>query len=160
MGENKHLIMKLIPVYDINALLNVWPTIIKDVEQVLIFTTGDSTLEKIFNELCSGLLLLWIGFQQNKYCGFLTTRIYETPFKKEKERSLWITHTFIKKGFDKNIFLEGFNIIKEFGIKQKCHTIRFWSKRDKAFSKRMKPLGWQHGYQEFIYNIKQEGKNV
>ena len=144
------------PVYDINALLNVWPTIIKDIEQVLIFSTGDSTLEKIFNELCSGQLLLWIGFQQDKYCGFLTTRTYETPFKDKKARSLWIPHLFIKKGFDKEVFLQGFEMIKKFGIKHKCDTLRFWSKRDKAFSRRMKSLGWRHGYQEFIYDIKQE----
>lgn len=145
--------MKLMPVYDPKAMLNIWPTIIEDVEKVISFSTGDTSLARIFNELYNGSLLLWIGFQQDKYCGFITTQISETPFKDTKMRSLWISHVYIKRGFDKNIFMEGFEQIKKFAVKQACNTLRFWSKRDKAFSKRMIPLGWRHGYQEFIYDI-------
>jgi hypothetical protein len=151
--------MKLMPVYDIKALLNLWPLLSKDVEQVLIYSTGDTSLTKVFNDLYSAKLLLWCLFTDNKYCGFITTQINEVPFKDKKERSLWLPHLFLKKGTNKEEFLNGIEQIKEFAKKRNCSTLRFWSRRDKGFSKRMQPLGWRHGYQEFIYDIKQEGSN-
>lgn len=146
--------MTLIPLYEPKAILNAWGYCIEGVEEVLKKTTGDVSLGKIFTDIIYGRLLLWVGFDNNKYCGFITTQINQTQFG---EKSLWIVHLFIKKGVAKDIFFEGFNIMEDFAIKQGCDKIHFWSIRDKSFSKRMEPLGWYNGYQEFIYNLKGRG---
>ena len=147
MGEDR---LKLIPVYEKKALMNAWPHCIEGAEAILKHTVGDTSLEKIFNGLFSGHLLLWVGFNAGKYCGFFTTKFDVASIN---NKSLDVVHLYIKKGVDKNIFYQGFDELKKFAKESNCTSLKFWTIRDKAFEKKMKPLGWERGYQEFIYTL-------
>lgn len=146
-STNESTKFKLIPVYDLKALVNTWPYYIDGVEETLK-NENSINLEEIYNRLCSTDLLLWVGFNENKYCGFLITGTSKTPFGK---LSLNIISLFIKKGVNKEIFFLGFDKIKEFAKEINCFNLKFWTRRDKGFAKKLKPLGWELGLQEFIH---------
>lgn len=150
MGENKRL--KLLPVYDKYALMNCWGYVIEGVESVLEKATGESSLSKIFNSLAAGQLLLWVGFYDEKYCGFMTTRIDNVPFG---EKSLWVVHVFIKPSLPKDIFSLALKEIYKHAKEHDCKTVRAWSTRSEAFLRKLK--GWKEGYTEIIYTLKEMG---
>lgn len=149
MGTDR---MKLIPIYDKYALMNCWGYVIEGVENVLEHATGESSLSKIFNSLIAGQLLLWIGFYDEKYCGFMTSRIDNVPFG---EKSLWIVHAYIKPSFPKEIFNLALQEIYAHAKDHDCKTVKAWSIRSKAFIKKLK--GWKEGYTEIIYTLPKEG---
>lgn len=142
---------KLLPVYDLRAVNNTWAYYIEGIENVLTYSTGEINLTTIYNDLMAQELLLWVGFIDNKYCGFLTTKTVEYPFG---ERELKIFCLYIKTEFSKDVFLKGMRKVRSFAKKMNCSSVRFWSLREKGFSKKMIPLGWELGYQEYIYRIK------
>src|SRR3990167_6934818 len=107
-------------------ILNCWNTITKGLEIVHEFSIGDMSLPKVLNDLLSGDLLLWMGFLDGKYCGFVTVR-KDTNI--DANNYLSIVHLFIKHGTDKDAFLNGLNDLKKFAKEQGCHKMRFWTLR-------------------------------
>lgn len=142
--------MRLIPLYDFKALVNTWGYYIEGLDAVLEYTTGDTTLPKIFNLIMAKKLLLWIAFEDKKYIGFFTTCIDETPFG---ERTLLIKHLYIKKGVSKKTFFDGMKEVKDFAKKMDCSQIKFYTIRDKGFEHKLRNVGWKQGYLEFMYNL-------
>ena len=130
-------------------ILNCWTTIIKGVEIVNEFSIGDMSLAKVLNDLLSGELLLWMGFADGKYCGFVTVRkdtnIGANTF-------LSIVHLFIKPGTDRDLFLKGLEDVKKFAKEQGCQKMRFWTLR-KGWERRLIPMGFKQSYIEYTLDL-------
>jgi hypothetical protein len=141
---------QILPIYNTKAIVRNWKLIREGMEKVLIHTYQDANLEKIFNELMAGEALLWIWFVGGQYGGFFTTKIEEVPFG---ERSLWIVHMF-SKGANVDMFREGLEMLDKYAKFMKCKTVRFYTQRDEAFERKLGPLGFKRGYQEFIREVK------
>lgn len=130
-------------------ILNCWDTITKGLESVIEFTTGDMSLAKILNELLSGELLLWLGFVDGKYRGFVTVR---KDMNINARNFLSIIHLFIKPDTDKEIFLNGLSNLKQFAKEQGCQAIRFWSLRD-GWKRKLIPMGFKQTYIEYTLEL-------
>lgn len=141
---------KLMPVYDEKAIFNTFGFYIEGIEEVLEYGTGETLLSNVYEELMAKRLLLWVGFLNNKYCGFVTTAFTNTPLG---EKVLWIKHLYIKKGLTKDIFFEGMKDLFAFAKNTGCKTIKFYTIRNKAFFRKLSSRGWKDGYQEFIFNL-------
>ena len=154
--EKKTKDFKLIPLYDPAAVLKNWKFLSEGLEIVLNYTKGDSSEAKIVNEILTGQLLLWIGFYDNIYCGFVTTQIEVIPNAQDKY--LNIKQLFIKQGMDKEVFFGGFTLLKEFATKWQCNKLRFWTMR-RGWEKKLLNKGWKQTYMEYNYIMK-GGDNI
>ncbi len=132
-------------------ILNCWQTITKGVEIVHEFTNGDMSLAKVLNDLLSGDLLLWMGFMDGKYCGFVTVR---KDTNVNALTFLSMVHLFIKPGTNKEIFLNGLDEIKKFAKEQGCQKMRFWTLR-KGWEKRLVPMGFKQSYIEYTLDLEE-----
>lgn len=129
------------------AILSNWKYFTDGLECVLNHNTGDSSYEKVLNEILSGQLTLFIGFLDGKYCGFLTTR-YDNYLLADSY--ITIVHLYIKPGSPKQIFELGFQYVHDKLCKPNNSKLRFFSPRN-GWSKRLLDKGWEPGYQEYIY---------
>jgi hypothetical protein len=142
--------LKLIPLYDAQAILNSWFYLEKGLEEVLKYTNGDSSIERVFNELLAGRLLAWVGFLDGNFIGIMTTRVDDIP---TCYKVLSIIHLYVKDIKMSDVFFEGMKELVEFAKSQGCSKFRMWTIRDKAFEKVLKPFGWNPGYVEFLKDI-------
>lgn len=140
----------LIPVYNTQAISSLWGKCIKGVEAILEYSTDDTSMAKIFNELMSCQALLWVAYLEENVCGFIITKITDIPFG---SKSLWITELYIKTGVPHETFFKGLEKIKEYAIKSGCKKMRFYTVRKKGFLHKLESLGWTEGYQEIIYDL-------
>ena len=140
----------LIPLYNPSAILNSWAMVNDGVEEILKYTTGDASTAKLLNDLLAGSLLMWIGLLENKYIGFLTTRIDNIP---TCYKALSIVHLYTKPNIIHNIMLQGMDELNKFAKEQGCTKFRMWTVRDKAFEKMLTPDNWQVGYCEFLKEV-------
>lgn len=148
MGENR---LRLIPLYDTTAVLKNFKYLVDGLEAVIKYTDGDSSIEKILNDVLSGRLLMWIGFYNSEYCGYVTTSISTIA---NGDRTLWIMHAYKKPnlgGLD--VLAEGQRILIDYARRYNCKTIRFYTLRGKAFERKLKGYGWKQTYQEFCQEI-------
>lgn len=141
---------ELIPIYNPHAVINTWGQISDGVDEVLKYTNGDSSRAKILNEILSGNVLLWVGYSDGEYCGYVTTRIDDIP---TCYKCLSIVHLYVKDGKWKEIMLEGLNKLGDFAKSQGCTKFRMWTLRDKAFNRVLEPEGWVDGYSEFTKEV-------
>ena len=141
---------QLLPIYNPKAVFDTWPQITEGMSEILEYTTGDSSFAKILNDLLSGNLLLWVGYKDNEYIGFVTTRIDDIP---TCYRALSLVHVFVKHNSLKDIMLESITELDRFAKEQNCTKIRMWSIRDKAFNRVLEPIGFKQGYVEFIREV-------
>ncbi len=146
--------LHLIPVYNLQAVFNSWHLYVAGIEAVLRNSGDDTNIEKIYNEIMAGNLLLWVGFVDDKYAGFLTTSFAEVPMS---GRSLWILHTFKVKKVHTNFLLEGLKIVEQFAKEKGCKSVKFYALR-KPWLDKFSYLGYNEGYVEMIKNL-YEGKN-
>jgi len=142
--------VKLIPIYNPSAIIKNFKHFSEGFEKVMEFAEDDTNLPKIFNELLAGELLLWVGFYNDEYRGFITTKIVETPFG---NRALWLMQCYVKIGTKPDWIFEGISIIRDFAKKQNCTKIKFYTIRDKAWEKRLNEHNFKRGYQEFIMEV-------
>src|SRR4030067_2398338 len=134
--------IKLIPIYDKDALLNQFHHFVNGLEAVIDNSIGDVSLEVIFNKLMAGKTLLWAVFK-GPHVGFVITDIDHRPNCKS---FLWIQQGYIKSGTDKDVFHE---ILDEMAINTKkmgCSALRLQTKREKGFERKLSDKGWQKGY--------------
>lgn len=149
---------KLIPVYKPNAIMKNWKFLSEGMEKILAYAEDDTNLIKIFNELLSGELLMWIGFIGGEYKGFITTKVVDTPNIPMGNRSLWIMQLYVKPDMPPEVWAEGFKIIEEYAREYQCKNIKFWTLRDKGWERKLEPFGFKRGYQEFIKTLEKEAK--
>ncbi len=147
----------LIPVYDTQAVLKNWQYINEGLERVLSHTENDTSLTKILNKLLSGQMLLWLAFVDDIYSGFFTTEIVDYPNNTGTTRSLWVCQLFAKSFLDKSIWDNGIKILEDYAKNMNCNNIRFWTKRDAGWEKKLNGSGFRRGYTEFIKDLRKEG---
>lgn len=135
--------------YDIEAVLNTWQYLQEGIESILAHTTGDSNLEKIFVDITSKRVLLWVAFLDGVYCGFMTTRIDTQPPLTKK--FMTVIHAFLKEGTPKEVFDKGIEQLQEIAKREfKCDAIRFYSTR-KGWNRKLS--NWKEGYTEYYKDI-------
>lgn len=149
MGENR-MSLKLIPLYDPEAIINSWFYLSKGLDEVLQYTNGDASVEKTFNDLMAGRLLAWVGWEDGEFVGMVTTRIDDIP---TCYRALSIIHLYVKPGHLAENFLEGMKELENFARKNNCSRFRMWTLRDRGFARVLKPHGWDIGYYEFVKEV-------
>lgn len=142
-------VFKLIPVYNLQAVLNTWNLYVQGIEAVLRNSGDDTNLEKIYNEIMAGNLLLWVAFVNGKYAGFLTTCFADVPMS---GKSLWIVHTFKCKKVPTDFLIAGLEIIEEFAREKNCKSLKFYAIR-KPWLEKFSYLGYLEGYVEMIKNL-------
>lgn len=146
MGEDK---FKLVPLYDLQAVLNTWKYYVPGVEAILNNSGNDTNLEKIYNDVMSGKLLLWVGFVNGAYAGFVTTSFHIVPMK---GKFLWIVHTYKKIKVSSTFLLRGLLYLEGFAKDAGCRGIKFYAK-EKPWQEKLVRIGYEPGYVEYIKNI-------
>lgn len=144
--------LKLIPVYDPNALLRSFNHFVDGIEAVLNNSGADTSFEKIFNELMSGKLLLWASFVDGRYMGFVTTQVTDIP---TCGKFLWIVHAYKNPKYHTSWLFEALKVLEKFARERGCSSIRFYAK-EKKWQERLVPLGYQPGYIEYVKELKDE----
>ena len=129
------------------AVFVVWAKYVEGAEAILRKAGKDTNLHQLRQDIFERKLVFWEAMLDNTYCGFLTTRVDTMP---TGLIMCSIIHLYIKPQTPEEVFLEGMKIMEDKATKSGCHCIRMWSMRDKAFTKRLEPLGWKQGYVEFI----------
>lgn len=134
---------------EIKKILQCWEHITEGLKIVGDYTKEDMSLAETLNEILSGNLLLWMGFVDSKYSGFVTTRIDRNP-----NSTTWLSliHCYIKDGTNPDLCLWSIEQLKEFALKQKCQKIRLWSPR-KGWKRKLEPFGFKESYIQYDLDL-------
>lgn len=144
--------LKLIPVYNLQAVFNTWHLYVPGIEAVLRNSGDDTNIEKIYNEIMAGNLLLWVGFIDEKYAGFLTTCFQEIPLA---GRALWVVHAYKTPHTVSVWLLEGLRTVEKFAKEKGCKSVKFYALR-KPWQEKLIARGYQPGYTEFVKEVQHE----
>ena len=136
---------------EIKKILQCWEHLVKDMEALEIIAKANVNLTETLNSLLSGDRLLWMGFIDGKYCGFITTRIER---EQDATLKLNVIQCYVKKGTNPECFYKGFNQMKEFAIKQKCEKISVCVSR-KGERKLLEPIGFKQAYIQYDLELKE-----
>jgi hypothetical protein len=139
----------LLCVYDAQAIMKAWPVITQGLEIMLENAGSDTSMDKIFNDLMAGRLLLWIGMLDGEYMGFVTTQIMDVPPDK---RHLWIVHAYKTIKTPTVWLMRAYERLEDFGRKQKCNSVRFYGLRKKWMDKFIL-MGYREGYVELVRDL-------
>lgn len=148
--------VKLIPVYDPQAVLKCWKHIADGLEIVLDHSGNDTSMEKVFNDLMSGRLLLWVGFVDNVYSGFVTTSFHSPSINK---KFLWIVHCYKKAKVPSEFLLEGLTYLEDFARESSCSAIKFYA-LEKPWQNKLKALGYEPGYVEYVKPVGEKNEDL
>jgi hypothetical protein len=129
-----------------------WGKFIAGLESVLDKSTGDTTLPLIYNLVMAGHMQMWIAYLGEDYVGLCTTRCTDVA---QGERYIDIVHGYLKPGVPYQALLDGIGEIEKYGEKYGYNSIRFYTTRDKAFERKMAPMGYKRGYTEFRKVLKE-----
>jgi hypothetical protein len=141
---------KLVPLYDLQAVLNTWKYYQDGLEAVMDNSGSDASLEKAYNDIMSGKILLWVGFLNGEYGGFVTTSCQTVPGKTYKR--LWIHHCYKKAKIPSVWLLAGLRQIEDFARDMGCKEVVFYAKQ-KPWQEKLVRLGYEPGYIEYIKAI-------
>lgn len=150
MSEQNSLL--LIPVYDLQALFNSWKFYLHGIEAILRNSGDDTSVEKIYNDLMAGRLLLWVAFVNGEYIGFVTTQVLDIP---GTEKTLWIVHAYKRLKVNSEWLLESFKELENFARKFQCTRIKFYG-MEKPWQEKMINLGFTKGYVEFVKEVSKD----
>ena len=136
---------------EVKKILQCWEHLVKDMEVLEVIAKAKTNLTDTLNSLLSGDRLLWMGFVDGKYCGFVTTRI-----EREQDHTLKlnIIQCFIKTGTDSKLFYTGLNQLREFAINAKCEKISVCVSR-KGERKLLEPIGFKQAYIQYDLVLKE-----
>jgi len=123
---------KLVPV-DTQTVLRNFQYLTEGIES-LLQSVPDRDWDSVTRDLLNGRLQSWLGFEEGKYVGFATTQVERIS---DKLSAFWIIHTFIKKGSNRDLFLDGLKIFEAKAKEVGCTWVKFMTTRDKAFERRL-----------------------
>lgn len=137
---------------EVKKILNCWQYIVEGLEIIGEQTKEDMSLAETLNNILSGDLLLWMGFIDGIYKGFVTTRIDKNP-----DSTTWLSliQCYIKPGADKDFYAWGIEEMKIFAIKNKCQKMRIWTNR-KAYERKLRPLGFKESYIQYDLDLTED----
>jgi hypothetical protein len=145
--------VEFIPLYDLRAFMNYWKEFSKGLERVLYYAEGDTSMERIYNEVMAQMLTPWVIMLDKENIGFFTSRVDYTPTTK---RIFTIVHMYLVNGVPSQAWVEGLDKFEKIAMSPpfNCEVMRFWSTRSGWENK----LGWKQGYTEFYKQLKREGE--
>jgi len=146
MGEER---FNLLCVYMPDAIIRSWPVITEGLEVMLENSGSDTSMDKIFNELMAGQLLLWVGMLDGEYVGFVTTKTIPVPPNK---KHLWIVHAYKTVKTPTVWLMRTYQMLEDFAVKQHCSSVRFYGLR-KKWQDKFLALGYSEGYIEFVKEL-------
>lgn len=133
--------MKLIPVWNSNAVLKNWKTFTEGLEKVCELSAGTESLGTVYNKLLAGELLLWAAYIDDEYCGFCVSQLINDT---DGIRHLLIHSLYGKDGkMDKGWYEFGLKQMEEQAKQYGCKTVKFYTVRDRAFAKILEPFGYK-----------------
>ena len=141
---------KLIPLYNTESVLKNWKHLSEGMEIVLSHSNGDSDIDEVLNDILSGKLLMWIGFDNNEYCGFVTT-IWE--IKPTVGKFLLIAHAYGRNGLDPSVLMQGLDRLVKYAQEFKAKRVKFYTLRDKAWERKLRKYKFKPSYVEFIREV-------
>lgn len=142
--------LTLIPLYDTKAIVKVWKIISEGVREVIAHSLDDISLERVYNEVLSGELLLWTALIDDDQVGFVITKVRDIPFGKR----LFVIHNiYLRKPLPGAMFMRGLSILEEYAKSQGCDSLRFYSLRGRALLRKLRRHGWREGYQELVKTL-------
>lgn len=136
---------QLIPITGKNVI-EKWGHFIEGVKKVEKFSTGQETLAMIYNDVLEGKTIMWAGFLENKYVGFVVTQIISNIFG---EKSMLIRAIYSKEKLDSEVYLEGLQILDNYTRSWGVKKMEFITKRDKGFEKLLSGKDWKQKYVMF-----------
>ena len=141
---------KLIPLYNTESVLKNWKHLSEGMEKVLTYSNNDTNMDEVLNNILSGKLLMWIGFDNNEYCGFVTT---SWEVKPTIGKFLWIVHAYGKQGLDPSVLSQALNRLVKYAQEFKAKRVKFYTLRDKAWERKLKKHKFKPSYVEFIREV-------
>lgn len=111
---------------------------------------GDYSMTTVFDDIWTGKTIFLVGMMGNEYAGFVNIRVDKYL---DARSFVTIIHLYIKPGMSPEVFMEGMKFIEEFARKQGCKALRFFTLRDGAFMRRLKPLGWKAEYVQLTKEV-------
>lgn len=135
-------------IYDREAIITFgWELLQKGLDTLENLSKGDANKEVILNDLLAGNSLLWLGFVDGKYVGFLTTKF---DFRGTNKKDLFIEEAYIEKGSASEIFEEALIKVEEFAKMNNCQRIRALTNRN-GLLRKLKD--WKEGYFEVFKEV-------
>ena len=138
-------------IYDLEAVIKVWPIVSKDMTQLMNFCHRDMNLDIVFNDIVRQNALLWLIFRDEKYVALIITKVIMAPLG---DKSLLIYGAYSKEKLEKDEFAHAASQLNEFAKDQGCTDMEFYTIRDKAFERRMKEFNWEPKYTLFRKEVK------
>ena len=97
----------------------------------------------MYNDILSGAAIIWAGFFDSEYIGFIVTQILQAP---GEERRMLIRSIYANTKLSDEVYQEGFQILDEHAKKMQVRAMEFFTTRDKAFERKMKQHKWEVKY--------------
>lgn len=141
--------MKILPLLK-EQVPEYWPFLLNGFKEVLLYSNRDDSLSNILSSALNGSLIIWIGIQEEKLVGLLTTR-----YRREPDNCLIIDHAWQSQQFKPFSFTEQvFKEMEEYAKKLECKCIRTYSLRN--IEKYCKKYGYKPSYTEYIKELRDE----
>lgn len=134
--------MKLIPIHGKN-LIDKWGYFSEGMEKVQRYSKNDENITTVYNDILAGNAMIWAGFMEQRYVGFIVTQILFTPFE---EKRLLIRSMFSKEKLTDDDYEAGFAELDNYARSMGVKTMEFQTQRDKGFDKILKGQKWQKKY--------------
>ncbi len=140
--------VNIIPIQSTIALNSMWPTLIEGFQSILRHSEGDCSLESIYSDALSAVMTINIVQVDGTYAGFFTTAVSQKPNAK---KCMMIYFMYLKPGTPLETMGECLQWTRKLMRELKCTQLQFYTTREKAFDKRMGPMGFKAGYRQFIF---------
>jgi len=131
--------MNLIPITGKN-LIEKWGFFTEGMDRLMKYGKNDENISMIYNDILAGNALLWAGFIDKKYSGFIVTQVMQAPFE---EKRLLIRAIYSNGTLNGDIYTEGFKVLDDFCRQVGAKKMEFYTPRDKAFERKLKDYNWK-----------------
>ncbi len=141
-----------IPINNANTFLILWPRFIPGFQSILEHSTGDISLESIYQDILAGQTVIWEIQVNGEYAGFITVAISE---RVKAKKALMIHYMYLTPGTPKEVLKETDNEIRAFAKSKGCDQIQWYTTRAKAFADRLNGWGYKQSYVQFVLDIEE-----
>lgn len=121
----------------------------KGVEKVLDHSDTDLDLVTVYNNLLTGLYLMWAIYQDTRLVGFYVGRY---DLRMDGTVDFVAVQFYIVPDADSDLFAEIEKAVCATAKQSKCKRVRCYSMR-KGMGKRLIPLGYKEGYVEYVKEV-------
>lgn len=137
--------VKLIPIEG-KSVIEHWGHFIEGMEKIGKYSNNNGNIESTYNDILSKRSILWAGFRDKQYIGFVITQIQQVPFE---EMRLLVMSFYAKEKLTDDEFNEGMGILNGYAKKMNIKKMEFYTIRDKAFERYLNNRMWKPKYVVF-----------